>query len=124
MKERIRLIRKGAKMTQEEFGKVIGLSTSGVKAIEYGASNVSENTRNRICNEFKIARTWLETGEGPMKLESTADEELIDEWLADCPEWQKAALIALIKTPNGWETFAEFCRNFKELMDMNNGPVE
>ena len=66
MKERIKIIRKNAGLTQDEFGKRIGLTRRGTQALESGDSGVSEGTRKLICSEFNVNRLWLETGEGDM----------------------------------------------------------
>lgn len=40
--------------------------------------------------------------------------------MADCPEWQKAALIAVVKTPSGWETIAAIMEKYQEIMATKN----
>ena len=81
MKDRVKAVRKGVKLTQEEFGKHIGLTRRGYQSIENGDSNITEGTLRLICSEFHINRHWLETGEGDMK--DNAADDLLEMLLHD-----------------------------------------
>ena len=67
MKERILKVRKEAKLSQSDFGKIIGITGSSVSLIESGKNNPSDQTIKLICSEFGIRREWLELGHEPMK---------------------------------------------------------
>lgn len=116
MKDRIREIRKHSGLNQDDFAKRIGLSKPGLQSIEYGKNGPSEGTIRAICSEFHINRAWLETGIGPMFLELESDIELIDEWLDNCTEFQRSVLLAIIKTPGGWDKLAEILQNLQEIL--------
>ncbi len=64
MNERIKLIRKNAKLNQEDFGKRIGITKSSVSLLESGKNNPSEQTVQLICSEFEINKEWLLYGDG------------------------------------------------------------
>lgn len=64
MNDRIKIIRKHFKLSQEEFGNRIGISRSSVCKLETGENNPSERTLMLICKEFAINEVWLRTGEG------------------------------------------------------------
>lgn len=53
-------------LTQEEFGKRIGLVKSGISRIENGTTGTTEQTLRSMCREFGASYLWLTTGEGPM----------------------------------------------------------
>lgn len=64
MKDRIKLIRKIKKLSQEEFGVRIGITRSSVSLLESGRNSPSEQTIMLICKEFGVNEVWLRTGEG------------------------------------------------------------
>lgn len=64
MSERIVALRKGLKLSQEAFGRKIGLSRSEVRNIEYGITKIKELTIPIVCQAFNVDEKWLRTGEG------------------------------------------------------------
>jgi transcriptional regulator with XRE-family HTH domain len=64
IKERIKLLRKGKKLTQEEFGKRIGLSDVAISLIESGKNAVTETVFKLICLIFGVREEWLRYGKG------------------------------------------------------------
>lgn len=65
--ERVKELRTTLGMTQEEFGKRIGLSKSGISSIENGNRSVTDKHIKLISNEFNINEAWLKTGEDSIK---------------------------------------------------------
>lgn len=49
-------------MSQEAFGKRIGLSKSGISNIENGTRTISDTHIKIICSTFGISEEWLRTG--------------------------------------------------------------
>lgn len=66
MKDRIKKIRKNAKLTQVQFGERLGVKGNTVTGYETGVRIPSEAVKFLICREFEINREWLETGQGDM----------------------------------------------------------
>lgn len=64
MNDRIKLIRKKAGLSQEEFGRRISITKSSVSLLESGKNNPSDQTISLICREFGVNEVWLRTGEG------------------------------------------------------------
>lgn len=60
--ERIKALRQSLHMSQEEFGKTIGLSKSGISNIESGARSVRDAHIKLICSSFNVGENWLRTG--------------------------------------------------------------
>jgi transcriptional regulator with XRE-family HTH domain len=56
---RVKELRLERKLSQEEFGKAIGLSKSGVSNIENGTRAVRLNHIRLICSEFGVSESWL-----------------------------------------------------------------
>lgn len=72
--ERIKIIRKSQKLTQQEFGKKLTISRSQIACYERGIHNVPERVLNQIEKEFNINKEWLTTGIGEMR--SISNDEL------------------------------------------------
>ena len=64
MNNRIKELRKAVNLTQDEFGKRLGISNTAISKIEKGENNVSEQNIISICREFNVNENWLRTGEG------------------------------------------------------------
>ena len=79
LNERIAQIRKESNLTQEAFGaRIGGLSRNYVWMLEKGDRAPSDRTIADICREFDVREEWLRTGQGPMLVEKTRDEELAE----------------------------------------------
>lgn len=68
--ERIRMVRTSSGLSQEEFGRNIGISKPAISLIEAGKNNPSEQTLLFICNRYGINESWLRNGEGEMKADN------------------------------------------------------
>ena len=66
MKDRIKLIRKNAGLTQQEFASKIATYETSVR-IPIDAIVKS------LCREFDVNEVWLRTGEGSMYVETNPD---------------------------------------------------
>lgn len=63
---RFKELRKACHKTQIEWGKILGISSSGVADVESGRRNVNEKHLIMLSNwhEYKVNIDWLRTGEG------------------------------------------------------------
>lgn len=79
MNERFKELRKALGLTQSEFGKILGLSTSGVSEIEAGRRKVTEQHLIMLSNYKKkiINIEWLRTGYGEMFVKMDREAELM-----------------------------------------------
>lgn len=79
MNERFKELRKALGLTQSEFGKILGLSTSGVSEIEAGRRKVTEQHLIMLSNYKKkiINIEWLRTGDGEMFVKMDREAELM-----------------------------------------------
>lgn len=114
--QRIKAARNALGLSQKKFAEMANLKMRGLQDIEAG--NIPrELTVISICSAHNISRVWLETGEGPMFLEPETDVEMIDAWLDNCTDFEKACLLAVIKTPGGWEKLAEILGNLNKILE-------
>lgn len=77
MKDRIRMIRKNAKMNQTEFGAMIGATQKMITTYETGVVVPDKSIRLLICQKFNVSETWLETGEGQPYVQTELVPELM-----------------------------------------------
>lgn len=73
MNERLKAIRKALSLSQEAFGKKLGVTGAGISRIENGVRNLTEQMILSICREFNVREEWLRNGCGEMFLDSTED---------------------------------------------------
>ena len=78
MNKRLRELRKALGLTQGEFGKILGITTSGISDIESGRRNVTEQHLIMLSNyrEKPIDVNWIRTGEGEMFLPVLEEDEM------------------------------------------------
>lgn len=76
MNNRIAEVRKHFGLTQAEFGAKIGLSRDGVASYERGNAKPTGVALQCIASVFHVNRYWLETGEGEMLADSSANDPL------------------------------------------------
>lgn len=63
---KIKLLRKDLNLSQEAFGKKLGVTRTAISNIESGKRNMSEQTIKSICREFNVNSDWLKYGTGDM----------------------------------------------------------
>ena len=76
MNERIKELRKTLGLTLDKFGERIGVSRSAMGNIENGVRGVTDQMFKSICREFNVREEWLRTGEEPMFIPISRDEEI------------------------------------------------
>ncbi|HNX82749.1 MAG TPA: helix-turn-helix transcriptional regulator [Candidatus Omnitrophota bacterium] len=113
MKSRIAAIRAYVKMSQEAFGKRIGISGASISKIESGENNPSEQTIKLICREFNVSYAWLKSGEGPMMVpQEYLQKAKVDNIIDGDNEFVKQIFYGLADMPESWwEQAEEMLRN-------------
>lgn len=116
MNERIKQLRSALGMNQEDFGKLLGITKSGVSDIESGRRNVTEQHIIMLKNN-NVSEEWLRTGEGDMFLPANRDSEIasfVKSLLNEEPDSFKNRFVSMLSklTVEEWE-FLE--RKAKEL---------
>lgn len=105
LSSRIKLVVEESGLTRTEFGKRINLSQPTISNLMKGTQNPSERTLIDIANKFDVEEEWLRTGEGPMRMERTREEELqafFANVLKDNVPNRKEIILALSKMPAEW----------------------
>ena len=80
MNERLKELRLANDFSQEEMGKILGISKSGVSDIESGRRKVTEQhiIMLKNCKLFNLNEDWLRYGTGEMLLSKSHEEEIAD----------------------------------------------
>lgn len=66
MRSRIKELRNFLKLSQSDFGKQIGVSTTTISEMETGTTTILDRTIITICLKFNVNEEWLRTGKGQM----------------------------------------------------------
>lgn len=66
MNTRIRAVRKALKLSQNDFGERLGVSRSVIANLECSRVSPREPFISLLCKEYKVNRSWMDTGEGEM----------------------------------------------------------
>ncbi len=104
MNLRIKWVRDDKRMTLTEFSGRIGISVSGLRKLESGENNPSEQTIRAICEKFGVNRQWLETGDEsiqPYEREPDLETE-VRSLLKNEPPVKQAVMISLASMPDEW----------------------
>jgi transcriptional regulator with XRE-family HTH domain len=62
--QRVKQLRKELKLTQNEFSRIIAISSGQLACIETEKRSVNDRTVKLICDSFKASEQWLRYGEG------------------------------------------------------------
>ena len=118
--DRVKAIRKGVGLTQDEFGAKLGIQKSAVSKIERGENAVTDQVRLMICQSFDIREEWLRTGEGDQFAPKQASEELerfFSEVTFETPGFRRAFLTMLSRlSPQEWKLLEKKAEELAEEM--------
>ncbi|MFR1481163.1 MAG: helix-turn-helix domain-containing protein [Hydrogeniiclostridium mannosilyticum] len=76
MNERIKAVRLALGISQEEFGKRLGVTRGAITNIELNKVEPKPLFVDLICREFNVNEDWLKDGAEPMFLQRSRNEEL------------------------------------------------
>ena len=93
--DRLKIARLALGLKQREIAEKLGVSTGRVGSWESGYDEPGQARLYQFCNEFKINRAWIETGEGEMfvhevKEVPSFEDEMYEMYLQLSPEKQEA----------------------------------
>ena len=76
MNERIKAVRLALGISQEEFGKRLGVTRGAITNIELNKVEPKPLFVDLICREFNVNEDWLKNGAEPTFLQRSRNEEL------------------------------------------------
>ncbi len=126
MHERIRKLRKTLELTQQEFGKRIGMKRNSIALIE-GGRNTSEQTIFAICREFNVNEEWLRTGNGKM-FNLVPEEDLYSKAAASILKDNDALAIEALKlyfelSPEAKKSMTDYILQLSDMIRKYNTKV-
>lgn len=123
--ERVAIVVKSSGLNQTEFASKIRISQQYLSQICNGRKTPSDRTIKDICREFHVNETWLHTGIGNMKSETTQREKIADfftDVLATAPDDRSAFVSALADLPpEFWPLVVELAKNITEKIKKEEG---
>lgn len=122
MCERIKILRKTLKLTQQAFAETLGLSRDTIANVEGGRIEIKDIFILSICREFNVNETWLRTGEGEMFIELSRDEqiaEFVGRTLSTESESFKKRFIAMLAKldESDWKTLEKIALELTQKKD-------
>jgi len=118
--KRVLIIRKDTlNISQEQFGKPIGLSKSAVSKIEKGIHGLPDSNIISICREYNVNEEWLRNGTGEMfKVDQYNIDFLFGKYGANLNVSQKILLAMILRMDEPLKKAAdEFIKELCELRD-------
>lgn len=116
--ERIKEVRKAECLTQQKFAERIGAKQNTIAQYEIGRNAPIDPVITSICREFHINETWLRTGVGDMRADTTQKEKLsafFADVLATAPDDRSAFISALADLPaEFWPLVVDLARSITE----------
>lgn len=80
MNERIKELRLKLGLSQEDFGRRLGVGRGAITNIELNKVEPKPLFVDLICEQFRVNKEWLETGDGPMLADALTEDELATIW--------------------------------------------
>lgn len=77
MQDRVKAVRQSLDLSQEAFGRALGVTKTAICGIEAGRRGLTEQMAKSICREFNVNYDWLKDGKGEMF--DAVPETLVDE---------------------------------------------
>lgn len=124
MKTRLKQLRKQLGLSQQEFGKALGVSNTAISKLENGENNVTDQMTKLICREFNVDYIWLTTGKGEMFVgEEVEFARLVDRVMDSEDEFVRSFFKAFASlSAEQWELLKEIARKLSENGINKNDP--
>ena len=117
MNERLKELRKSLGLSQEAFGKRIGVTKTAISRAEAGLNSISDMSIKSICREYAISEEWLRNGTGNMYPDLSRAElaaNIVGNALNTDDDFILNTFIALGQlTPAEWEVIKKFVDKIK-----------
>ena len=115
MNERLKLLRKTLKLSQDAFAERIGMKGSSISLLESGGRNITEQVIKSICREFNVDYIWLTTGDGEMFVDTDDDFiERIDRIMVGEDDARKNLFKALLEDIHALEHLMQSAIDFAQ----------
>ena len=112
MNDRILEVINKSGLTKAKVAERLNVSAAFVTKLCNGTSKPSDRTISDSCREFRVNETWLRTGEGKMRIDSSQRDQL-EHFFADvlttAPD-KRSAFVASLDSlpPEFWDMVADW----------------
>ena len=116
MNDRILEVINKSGLTKAKVAERLNVSAAFVTKLCNGTSKPSDRTISDICREFRVNETWLRTGEGKMRIDSSQRDQL-EHFFADvlttAPD-KRSAFVASLDSlpPEFWDMVADWAEAY------------
>lgn len=122
MNERIKELRLKLGLSQDEFGRRLGVTRGAITNIELNKVEPKPLFIDLMCREFNVSETWLRTGDGEMfvsRSRSDAIAQEVSRFMADHPDSFREHLISLLirLDEKQWEVLEQYARQLVDAHD-------
>lgn len=116
---RIDLLIKDLGITKTRFAESLHVSSQFISSLCSGAKQPSERTISDICREFNVSLDWLQSGNGEMYVQRSANEELglmVASLMAEADEsFRKRFVSAMLELPTEfWPELEKFIKKIAQ----------
>lgn len=127
MKNRLKEIRKGQGLTQQEFSDRLGIQRNAIANCESGRAELSDAVIALICRTYNVNEDWLRTGEGEMFVPRSREEEMAAYFGrlmgGNCSAIEKAIISLMSRaTPEDWELVTNFAHELAAALEAKEKP--
>ena len=120
MNERIKAVRLALGISQEEFGKRLGVTRGAITNIELNKVEPKPLFVDLICREFNVNEDWLKNGAEPMFLQRSRNEELsafFGDLLNGEPDFKQRLISVMSRlSVDQWQMLADMANMLVEEM--------
>lgn len=97
MNTRLKELRLSLNLSQEAFGRKLGVGKTAISKLELGENKISEPMIKLICKEFNVSSAWLKDGIGDMYNDMDIDLlNKVDEIISGEDEFYKNLLRTIV----------------------------
>lgn len=119
MNHRIKEVRCALGLTQDEFGRRLGVGRGVITNIEFEKTVPKDAFVDLVCKEFNVSKEWLRDGVGEMFLHRTRNQELaiwFNSVLAESDDSIRKRMIAALSSlsTDEWEIVEKFAKKMTE----------
>ena len=116
---RIDLLIKDLGITKTRFAESLHVSSQFISSLCSGAKQPSERTISDICRGFNVSLDWLQSGNGEMYVQRSANEELglmVASLMAEADEsFRKRFVSAMLELPpEFWPELEQFIKKIAQ----------
>lgn len=126
LSSRISIVVEESGLTKTAFGERINLTPSSISKLMSGAQNPSDRTLIDIADKFGVREDWLRTGEGPMRIQTTRQEELSQFFSQilheDIPDRREIILALSKMSTEWWKATADLILSAADAIKKNENP--